>query len=304
MSFVHPGVLFLLVVPAALLIWVWRRSSTHVALPMDHSELSSRRWIYWLVSAAESAPALLLAVVIILLAGPQRLGQPVSKRSLTNIEFCVDISGSMTAPFGEGTRYDASMAAINEFLDFRKGDAFGLTFFGNNVLRWVPLTSDPSAIRCSPPFMRPEIVPPWFGGTEIGKALLSCQEVLTSRHEGDRMIILVSDGWSSDLDSPHDVELAKRLAADKIVVYAVHIAEGDIPGPIVNLTGLTGGEVFQPGDLDGVSAVFRRIDQMAATRLERSAAEPQDHFLPYCTVGLSLLGAMTAGLFGLRYTPW
>ncbi len=304
MSFVYPSLLFLLVLPAALLVWVWRAERTHVALPLDHSQLRSRRWIYLLVGVAESLPCLLLATVIFLLAGPQRLGEPVNKRVLTNIEFCVDVSSSMTASFGDGTRYDASMAAINDFLDFRKGDAFGLTFFGNSVLHWVPLTSDPSAIRCSPPFMRPEIVPFWFGGTEIGKALLACQQVLTSRQEGDRMIILVSDGWSADLDSPYDIELAKKLAANGIVVYAVHIAEGNVPDPIVNITGLTGGEVFQPGDPEGVKAVFHRIDEMAATRLERSTPEPQDNFFPYCVAGLSLLGASTLSLFGLRYTPW
>ena len=52
----------------------------------------------------------------------------------------------MTTPLGDGTRYDASMKAIDEFLKIRQGDAFGLTFFGNNVLHWVPLTSDPSAV--------------------------------------------------------------------------------------------------------------------------------------------------------------
>ena len=33
--------------------------------------------------------------------------------------------------------------------------AYVPTFFGNSVLHWCPLTSDVSAIRCSPPFMRP-----------------------------------------------------------------------------------------------------------------------------------------------------
>src|SRR6201999_4394443 len=102
---------------------------------------------------------------------------------------------------------------IDQFLTFRKGDAFGLTFFGNNVLHWAPLTQDASAIRCAVPFMRPELAPPWFGGTAIGKALMACQSVLTSRQEGDRMIILVSDGMSSDLSNGEDVALAKRLKA-------------------------------------------------------------------------------------------
>ena len=115
---------------------------------------------------------IMLAIVIWILAGPMELGRPTTKRQVTNIQFCVDISGSMTASFGEGDRYEASMKAIDQFLEFREGDAFGLTFFGNEVLHWCPLTTDSSAIRCSVPFMHPRVAPGWFGGTEIGKALL------------------------------------------------------------------------------------------------------------------------------------
>jgi len=194
MPFTYWPILLLLLIPPLLVLWVWRRRGRSVVLPFDHGQQKSGRWLKAILNTAQSLPALLLAVVIVLLAGPQQFSEPKTKRALTNIEFCVDISGSMTAPFGEGTRYDASMKAIDEFLDFREGDAFGLTFFGNSVLHWVPLTTDTSAIRCSPPFMRPEVAPSWFGGTEIGKALLACKDILTDRQEGDRMIVLVSDG--------------------------------------------------------------------------------------------------------------
>jgi Ca-activated chloride channel family protein len=304
MSFAHPAVLALLVVPLGLLYWTWRHGTQHLVLPLDHAQVGRGRWLRSLIAAAESLAPLLLAVVIVILAGPQRFGEPRSERVLTNIEFCVDISGSMTAEFGPGTRYDASMAAINDFLDYRRGDAFGLTFFGNNVLHWVPLTQDPSAIRCAPPFMRPENAPPWFGGTAIAKALRACQSILTSRQEGDRMVVLVSDGQSYDLEGGGAVELAKDLSADHVVVYAVHVGEGDPPGEIVNVTNLTGGEAFPAGDVEGVRSVFRRIDQMQQTRMQRSAPEPQDDYLPYCVAGLSILGMAAAGLFGLRYTPW
>ena len=304
MNFGHPWVLFLLVLPAALLIGSWRRRGQRLVLPLDHSAVRSSRVIAVLVGAAESVPALLLAGAILLLAGPERLGDPVTKRSLTNIELCVDVSGSMTAEFGEGTRYDASMRAIDEFLDYRKGDAFGLTFFGNNVLHWVPLTSDTSAIRCSPPFMRPEVVPPWFGGTAIATAIMACREVLTRRQEGDRMIVLVSDGWSYDLDNGNDVDLAAKLKADRIVCYAIHIGDEDVPDPIVNLTALSGGEVFEPGDEAALADVFHRIDAMQQTRLERTAPERQDFFLPFGIAGLTLVGLSGISLFGVRYTPW
>jgi Ca-activated chloride channel family protein len=152
--------------------------------------------------------------------------------------------------------------------------------------------------------MRPENAPPWFGGTAIGNALQACREVLTSRQEGDRMIILITDGMSYDIENGQDVQLAKELAGDRIVVYAVHVAEGDPPGSVVNIANLTGGEAFAAGDQQGVKSVFERIDAMQQTRIERRLPEPQDNFIPYCIAGLSLVGLSTVGLFGLRYTPW
>ena len=303
-SFAHPWLLLLLLIPAILVAWIWKRDTGRVMLPFDHGRQRDGALLSGLTNLAESLPALLLAVVIVVLAGPQQLSEPKTKRALTNIEFCVDISGSMTAPFGDGSRYDGSMEAINEFLDFRQGDAFGLTFFGNSVLHWVPLTTDTSAVRCSPPFMRPEMAPRWFGGTEIGKALRACRKVLIGREEGDRMIVLVSDGYSFDLANGNDMKLAKKLRDDSIVVYAVHIADSQVPDPIVNITSITGGEVFNPGDPEALKGVFRRIDEMQETRLEKTAAETMDNFFPYCVVGLSLLGFGVVASYGLRYTPW
>ena len=185
--------------------------------------------------------------MIVLLAGPQQLSAPdqagahqhrVLRRYLEQHD----------RPLGDGTRYDASMKAIDHFLDIRKGDAFGLTFFGNNVLHWVPLTGDPSAIRCAPPFMKPENVPPWMGGTMIGKALLACKEILTSREEGDRMIILVSDGESFDLSGGNDESVAQTLKEQHRGLCHSHLGT-EIPRRRSSTSrGMTGGEVFPVDD--------------------------------------------------------
>lgn len=303
-EFARPSVLLLLVLPAALLAWNWRRQGRTIVLPWDHGRIGPQRRLRWPLELAESLPALLLAVVIVVLAGPLQLSQPKDQRRLTNIEFCVDVSGSMTAPLGDGTRYDGSMAAISDFLSYREGDAFGLTFFGNSVLHWSPLTSDVSALRCAPPFMRPEVVPDWFGGTEIAKALLACRRVLTERQEGDRMIVLVSDGYSSDLDGGHDMEVARALRDSQIRLYTIHVADGDAPGEIVNMAHLTGGEVFEAGDPDALRSIFRTIDEMQKAPIDKSAPEPIDDFFASCLAGLSVAAASLLCSFGLRYTPW
>jgi Ca-activated chloride channel homolog len=240
----------------------------------------------------------------VILAGPQRWDEPKTRRVLTNIEFCVDVSGSMTAKFGEGDRYDAAMQAINDFVDRRAGDAYGLTFFGNSVLHWVPLTTDISAFKCAPPFMKPGQIPYWFGGTEIGKALLACRSVLVEREEGDRMIVLVSDGWSSDLGGGREEEIAARLRADGITVFTVHVADGEIPDEVVKIGALTGGEAFAAGDPVGLSHVFERIDSMQKTKLEKTHAEATDDFLLYAAGALGVLALALLAGFGLRYTPW
>jgi Ca-activated chloride channel family protein len=304
MPFARWPVLLLAVIPLTLLVRVWLRTGPNVVLPFDHGHQRSGRWLGGLVNLVEMIPPLVLMIVIFVLAGPQQLSEPKTKRGLTNIEFCVDISGSMSAPFGEGSRYDASMEAINEFLDFREGDAFGLTFFGNNVLHWVPLTNDTSAIRCSIPFMRPEVAPPWFGGTEIGKALLACKKRLSDREEGDRMIILVSDGHSFDLGNGNDQKIARRLREAGIIVYAIHIYQTAVPPEISNIAGATGGGVFQPGDVGALQAVFQRIDMMQQAELEKMGAEAMDAFGPFCVALVVLITVWSILAYVLRYTPW
>ena len=302
--FGRPWLLLLLVLPLLHLFWVWRRETGRIVLPFDQGLAGGGRLLRIVLGVGESLPALLVATAVLLLALPQELAAPKQKRALTNIQFCVDISGSMTAKFGSGSRYDASMKAINDFIDFRQGDAFGLTFFGNSYLHWVPLTSDPSAFRCSIPFMSPENNVPGFGGTEIGKAVMACREELVKRSEGDRMLILVTDGWSSDLGGGNDIEIAKKLKRDGITLFAVNIQEEDARGEIVNLSRMTGGEVFNPGDTKALAAVFAQIDKMTKAKIEQGTAELVDWFWPFCLAGLCVLGLYTLLQLGLRYTPW
>lgn len=304
MSFLNWQLLFLLVIPFALLFWTWSHKKPKIALPFDGGRQRPGHYWRFLLSLSESVPALLLAIAILILAGPTQLGTPVQERELKNIQFCLDVSGSMTASFGAGKRYDAAMEAINDFIDFREGDTFGLTIFGVQNLQWVPLTTDTSAFKCAPPFLRPEQLPPGFGGTMIGSALQACQQVLVQREEGDRMIILVSDGNSFDLSAPNDEELARKLKADDIVVYAVHVSNTSLPPELATITTITGGESFNPGDRDGLRAVFRKIDQMQQTKLKPAYAVRQDFFWPFAMIGMILIGISLLTSFGLRYTPW
>lgn len=290
--------------PIGFLVFQWRHKGHAVPLPSDHHPHRRRRFLTFLLGLTGSLPALLLALAILLLAGPRKFEQPRSAREMTNIQFCIDVSGSMTAPFGDGDRYDAAMAAVNSFIDYRKGDSFGLSIFGNSVLHWIPLTSDVSAFRCAPPFLHPSKLPGWFGGTEIGKALKACEDVLTSREEGDRMILLISDGQSMDLYNGKDVEIANSLKENGIVVYGVHVAEGAPPPEVSVIASITGGQYFSAGDPASLEAVFKQIDAMKQAPIKRLTPDPVDNFEPFLIASFIIAGLYLLSLFGLRYNPW
>lgn len=314
MSFGNWYILLALFIPALMLAWIWLRdrfpslgfgSDRRVALPQDHGVAKSGWAWNFLIRCFLSAAPLMMATAVILLASPRHLDVPQEKRELTNIEFCLDLSGSMMAKFGSGSRYDAAMIALNGFVAQREGDAFGLTVFGDNAEHWIPLTTDPSAFRCATPFLNPRRLPPGYGGgTMIGLGLKKCQEVLVTRETGDRMIILISDGASFDLGNGREEEIGRSLRDDKIVVYSIHIGNGMTPPEVSTITNISNGASFSPQDTQALQNVFRKIDSMEVAELTRTYAEVLDWFKPFAIAGLSFIGVALCSLLGLRYTPW
>lgn len=324
MTFSHGWVLLFLLLPAALVIHAVLReiSGERVAFPVDHTAHSRRLWLTRLITGAQILPALVLAVAVLILAGPRRLAAPQQDRVLTNIEIVLDVSGSMMAPL-EGadanaampamgsdeseqgpTRYTGAMAAIKEFCQKRKGDAFGLTIFGTEVIRWMPLTKDLSAIQNATPFLNPSKMPPHMGGTRIAHALRYAQQILKAQPEGDRLIILITDGYSSDLDGNVGLELAQQLTSDRIVVHAVCIGGDEPPRELSDAVVPTGGQVFGAGTPNALAGVFTHIDRMQPAKMKRKEPEAVDFYRPLAITGLALLGLHLLGLIGVRWTPW
>ena len=285
------------------MVWEWRRRGTVVALPFDHANARRGRWLEGTVKTANLLAPLLLAVSIILLAGPQRPLSQGTQRVLTNIELVLDVSGSMTAQYGDGRRADKAVEALQEFVSHRKGDAFGVTLFGTEVLHWVPLTKDLDALKHSAPFMKPEAMPPYMGGTRIGLALRSVHKILADRPKGDKMIVLISDGSSGDLRGQSD-KISSDLNGDDIVLYYIHVANGQPQQEVYDIANRTGGEAFVAGDPAALQTVFEKIDAMQPAKFKPETPIPADNFRPFALAGLSMLALQLLTLFGIRFTPW
>ena len=307
-SFAHPLLLLLLLVPAALAAWELTRRGLRVPLPVDHRTHKSRRWAARVLAATSILPALVLATIVVLLAGPQRMSPPKEERVLTNIEIVLDVSGSMSSPMTTGpagsTRFTAAMAAIAEFCKMRKGDAYGLTAFGGEVVRWVPLTKDLSAIENAPKFLDPEHNPPHLMSTRVGNALKFTMGTLSAQPEGDRLIILLTDGFSSDLGGGEANAIGQELRDNNIVVHAIHVGDGEAPAQLFEVVSPTQGQVFSASNPGSLLRIFEHINGMKRIELKPSQPEPIDFFFPFAAACLALLSLHVFALFGLRYTPW
>jgi len=311
MSFHHPQWLWLLALPVLWGFWQWVRRGHPVVMPFDHGRQREGRRLRALANLAQTLPAALLAVAVLILAGPRRPAPPENERILNNIIICLDVSGSMSVPFGSvraagvRTRFDAAMESAREFCEFRKGDAFGLTIFGSEYLHWFPPTKELSAIRNALPFVRPSNLPPWFGGTMIANALRGCRDRLARTKEGDRAIILITDGGSADFGGGADRQIAQELADSKIRVFTILIGN-DMFGTdgIYTIAAITAGKVFRVEEPGALGAVFREIDQMQKAKFRQVTSDWVDFYRPLCLTGLGLAGLWGISLLGLRYTPW
>jgi Ca-activated chloride channel family protein len=306
MSFHHPAVLWLLALPIVWGFWQWVRRGQPVVLPFDHGHQRDGRLLRGLVNLVQTLPALLVAVAVLVLAGPRRPAPPENERILNNIIICLDMSGSMSMRFGNSTRFESAVASARQFCEYRQGDAFGLTVFGNEYLHWFPPTKELSAIRNALPFIEPARRLPWFGGTMIAKALDGCKQRLVRTKEGDRAIILITDGGSADFFGGRDRQIAQELADAKIRVFTILIggATGFGIDGIYTIAAVTQGKVFLADEPGTLTSVFHEIDRMQKAKFKQVTSDWVDYYQPLALAGLVIAGLWGLGLLGLRYTPW
>ncbi len=322
MTFLHPQWLALLALPVILAFWEWVRRGQPIALPFDHGRQRRGLVLRFLVQCANCLPAGLLALAIIFLAHPITFTPPETERKLTNIQIVLDTSGSMAENHGSQvngrhTRFDSAMDAILKFINYRQGDAFGLTIFSRHFIHWLPLTLDTQSIALARPFIvpnNPKLDPPSMGRhglpdelwgiTYIGKALYGATDLLAQRPSGDRMIILITDGESSDIKPPLDGPIIEALRAQNIAVFGILMTDERIEPALVGIARATGGEVFNAVTPEALQTVFQRIDEMKKVVVLEKKPQVADHYHPFFLPSMGLLFLSLLALFGLRFTPW
>ena len=220
MTFAWPHLLWLLVLPAALLVWelarVRRNAGTaHPKIlraeaglatvsiseqPADAFGLSRRRI---LLCAG-------LAFGVVALARPQwgRLDEPVFDQS-RDIIIALDLSRSMLTPDVKPSRLERSKLLIQSLLDKLHGERVGMIVFSGSAFLQSPVSADYEILREFLPSLGPDYLPE--GGTNYRELIDTAIDAFGTGAAADRYLIILSDGEATDEDWKSRVdELGKR----------------------------------------------------------------------------------------------
>jgi hypothetical protein len=311
MFFANAGLFGLLVVPAGLAVAQLALRAPRLVLPIDHARdipAGRSRALTALATVAALLPSAILAVAIILAAGPERLEAEEDMATVRNVVVCLDVSYSMKTLFAPGLkRFDAAIEAVKVFAKECRGTAFGLVVFGVTPVRWIPLTRDLDAIETAPPVLNPEKLPLQITkGTNITSGVDESRKLIQAQPNRDQLILLITDGEDnlSGLTRESAKRIAMELRTERTRLHVLHVGLPVIPAEMDVLARETGGlaqPALDPSTLEQVLQEIARLHQVE-TKATRTIVVSDR--APVAALGLLLIALYAASLLGLRYTPW
>lgn len=208
MSFAWPQLLWLLLVPAALLAWelTHRRKAAavnghpkilrveaganSVRVSRDNAPLRSAPVVRGWLSAG-------LVLLVLALARPQwgRLELPVFDQS-REILLAVDLSRSMLTPDVKPARLDRAKLLIQSLLEKLAGERVGLVVFSGTAFLQSPLSADYEILREFLPALGPGFLPE--GGTNYRALIDTALDAFGDTATADRFLIILSDGEATE----------------------------------------------------------------------------------------------------------
>jgi Ca-activated chloride channel family protein len=207
MTFAQPLLLWLLLLPAALLAWeiVRVRRSTQSGHPkILRGRAGSRDFELLTAQSARFGRArarywlcLGLALAVAALARPQygRIEEQVFDQS-REIMIAVDLSKSMLAEDVKPNRLGRAKLLIQSLLERLEGERVGLVLFSGTAFVQSPLSSDYEILNEFLPMLEPGYLP--AGGSDYEALLHAAAESFGANGTSDRFLIILSDGEATD----------------------------------------------------------------------------------------------------------
>jgi len=236
----------------------------------------------------------------------EAIEQAVSGRDLM---LAVDLSGSMEiADFVlKGHKVDrltATKAVAGEFIERRVGDRVGLILFGDKAYLQAPLTFDRKTVRT---LLDESVIGLAGDKTAIGDAIGLAVKRLKDNPEGQRVLILLSDG-ANTAGTVAPLQAADLAAKAGLKVYTVGIGADemvirdmlgsrkvnpsqDLDEPTMRgIAEKTGGRYFRARDVAELETIYRLLDELEPVERDKRYYRPHTELYPW-PLGAALLMA-------------
>jgi len=228
-----------------------------------------------------------LALLILAMACPRvERGNSEDRKEGIDIVLAVDTSGSMGAGIDyRNTRMSRSEAlrlAINDFVDGRPNDRFGMIGFAYDTWLMSPLTLDGGWIK--EVLENKQQYQSGFtgGGTAVGNGILSGVELLKNARGPSRILILATDGESNAGVAP--LEAAEVARKADIRIYSLGLGMGGAASKFLKqIADRTGGAFFNVTSSAGLHEAYRQIDRLERSRFEQKKLRLYDELFPWFT---------------------
>ena len=289
MFFEYPHLLWLLVIPALLIVH-------YIYLELcgrrPHLRVSDIR--YWkaggksVLSYLRHAPMLLrtvaLSMIIIAIARP-RSSSKMDKIDTEGIDIvlAMDVSTSMLARDFTPDRISAAKDIAIEFISQRPSDRIGIVVFAGESYTQCPLTTDRATLINLMKEIQTGLIE---DGTALGHVLATAVARMQGSDAKSRVVILLTDGVNNR------GEITPQTAADIAKTYGIRVytigvgANGTAPYPVITPWGVqmqdveveidedllkgiaetTGGRYFRATDNTKLSEIYSEINKMEKAR--------------------------------------
>lgn len=250
---------------------------------------------------------------------PVWLGEPVEQGiSGRDLMLAVDLSGSMEIEdfVLNGRKVDrltATQAIAGQFIDRRVGDRIGLILFGENAYLQAPLTFDRKTVHT---LLTEAVIGLAGDKTAIGDAIGLAIKRLRDNPEGQRVLILLSDGANTaGVVSP--LQAAQLAAREGLKIYTIGIGademvvrdllgshkvnpSADLDEPTMRgVAESTGGQYFRARDARELENIYHLLDKLEPVERDKRFYRPKTELYPW-PLGLAAILMMIFGVFSLR----
>lgn len=289
MFFEYPALLWLLVIPALMLVhYIYIELSgrrPHLRVPYVKFWKAGGRSVLGVIRHLPFLLRTIALVMIIIAIARPRSSTKMDKIDTEGIDIvlAMDVSTSMLARDFTPDRISAAKDIAIEFISQRPSDRMGIVVFAGESYTQCPLTTDRATLINLMKEIETGLIE---DGTAIGNGLATAVARMQNSDAKSRVVILLTDGVNNS------GEITPQTAADIAKTYGIRVytigvgANGTAPYPVMtpwgvqmqnveveidenllkNIAETTGGRYFRATDNTKLSEIYSEINKMEKAR--------------------------------------